>query len=288
MKDFIISTDSTADLPKTYVEENNIILHPLHYIVADVEYGTDIEELLPKDFYQSMRAGKMPTTSASNPEYISKLMRKQVSSGHDVLHISFSSGLSSSYNNAAVCAKEIMEEIPDANIIVIDSLAASGQQALMVDMAVQLKKQGKTIKEIADWIEGNKENFVLQFIVEDLFHLVRGGRLSKSSAFVGSALHIQPLLHIDEMGKLGNIGKIRGRKKALMTMADNIKEKTNGLELNKVFITHADSLDDATYLAGKIKEMYGIEDIMISDLSPTLGAHGGAGTVLAAYYANER
>ena len=288
MRDFIISTDSTADLPKSYLEENKIAIHPLHYTVDDIEYGMDLTELSPTDFYKSMRNGKLPTTSATNPEFITKLMKEQVSREYDILHISFSSALSSSHNNAVVCSKNIMDKFPDTKIIVVDSLCVTVGQGLMVDKAVQLKNQGKTMEEIAVWIKENRQHFVHQFIVDDLFHLVRGGRLSKSTAVIGTALRIQPLIHVDENGKLANIGKIRGRKKGLNALADNIEEKAKGFELNKVFISHADCIDDAYYVADRIKNKYKIENIMISDISPTIGAHTGAGAVVAAYLGKER
>ena len=288
MKDFIISTDSTADLPQSYLKENNIALHPLYYIVGGKEYGFGISELSPKDFYESMRNGKMPTTSSSNPEYITNLMKKQIGRGYDILHISFSSGLSCSYNNAAVCARNVMEEVPNANILVVDSLCATVGQGLIVHRAVQLKKQGKTMEEIAEWIKENRQHIVHQFIVDDLFHLVRGGRLSKSTAFFGTALRIQPLLYLDHKGRISNIGKVRGRKKALNTLADNIEEKIKGFELDTVFISHGDCIEDAIYLADRIKNKYGIENIMVNDICPTIGAHTGLGTVVVSYFGNER
>lgn len=288
MKDFIISTDATADLPLFYVKENSIEIHPIYYIVDEKEYGLGLSELSPKDFYENMRKGKMPTTSSSNPQYITKLMNEQVNRGYDVLHISFSSALSCSYNNAVVCARNIMEEVPDANILVVDSLCATAGQGLMVHKAVQLKKQGKTIEEIAEWIKENRKHFVHQFIVNDLFHLVRGGRLSKSTAFFGTALRIQPLLHLNDEGKICNIGKIRGRKKALNTLVDNIEEKVIGLELDTVFISHSDCIEEAMYVADKIKDRYGIDDILINDIGPAIGAHTGVGTVVVAYFGNQR
>lgn len=288
MKDFIISTDSTADLPISYIEDNKILIQPLNYIVDDIEYVSDILEFPTKDFYKSMRDGKKPTTCASNPEYIRKLMKKKIDEGYDILHISFSSALSSSYSNAVLSANTLMEEIPDANIVVVDSLSATVGQGLVVYKAVQLKKAGKSIDEIATWINENRQRIIHQFIVDDLFHLVRGGRLSKTTAFIGTALHIQPLLKVDNEGRLYNIGKIRGRKKALKILVDNIKENTKGIEIDTVFISHADCIEDAELVAENIKNMYFIENITISEISPTIGAHTGAGAVVVAYFGDER
>ncbi|MGB4659580.1 MAG: DegV family protein [Mobilitalea sp.] len=288
MRDFIISTDSTADLPKSYLEDNNILLHPLHYIIDETEYGTDISELSTTEFYKRMRNGKMPTTSATNPDYIMNLMKEQTDKGFDILHISFSSALSCSHDNALFCAQSIMDEAQDVNIVIVDSLCATAGQGLMVYKAVEMKKMGKKMKEIAAWVNENKQQFALQFIVDDLHHLVRGGRLSKSMATIGSVLHIQPLLHVDNNGKLSSIGNIRGRKKALNVLANNMVKKTKGLKLDIVFISHADCISDAKYVADRVKNKYNIENIMITEISPTIGAHTGAGAVVISYYANER
>ena len=287
MRDFIISTDSTADLPESYLKENNISVHPLYYIIDRKEYIPGVIDIPVKDFYQNMKNGIMPTTSASNPKNIMENMQKHIDEGYDILHISFSSGLSSSYNNAAICAKNIMEECKDANIIVIDSLSGTLGQGLLVYKAVQMKKQKKTMEEIAQWIEENKNNVIHEFIVDDLFHLVRGGRISQSKALIGTMLHIQPLLNLDNEGKISSIGKIRGRKKALNTLADNIKKKVKCNELEEVFISHGDCIEDAEYLAEIIKNKYDVKNIIINDICPTIGAHTGQGAVAVVYLGRE-
>lgn len=288
MRDFVISTDSTADLSKAYIEEHNILIHPLHYIIDQTEYGADISELSSKEFYQSMRNGLMPTTSATNPAYIMNLMKEQTDKGFDILHISFSSALSCSHGNAMFCAQNIMDEAQDTKIIVVDSLSASVGQGLMVYKAVEMKKNGYTIMEIAKWIDEHKQKFAIQFMVDDLFHLVRGGRLSKTKATVGSVLQIKPLLYVDDCGKLSPMGKARGRKKALNVLADNIGRKRKQVKLDIVFISHADCKEDAQHLANQIKHKYSIGNIMINEISPTIGAHTGAGAVVVSYYTDGR
>lgn len=289
MKEFLISTDSTASLPEEYLKENNITIHPLHYIIDGVEYGKDIKkELTDKEFYHSIREGKMPTTSATNPGYIDKVMREQIAQGYDILHIGFSSGISSSYSNAAMCARDIMEENPDCKIMVVDSLSAECGQALLVYHAVELKKQGKSMEEIAAWLEENKLHIVHHFTVEDLFHLVRGGRLAKSTAIIGTALSIQPILHVDDEGKLSTIGKARGRKKAMKTLVDTIATNTEGIETKEVFISHSDAQEDAKALEAMVKENYPEAHTMILPISPTVGAHTGVGTLVISYFGNKR
>lgn len=289
MRDFIITTDSTANLPESYLLDNNISVFPLHYIIDGEEYGKDLgHELTDKEFYDSIRNGKMPTTSATNPDYISKVMREKVNQGYDILYIGFSSGLSSSYNNAVMCANEIMEDIPQCKIATVDSLSAECGHALLVYSAVELKKQGKTMDEIIKWLEVKKHHMVHHFTVEDLFHLVRGGRLSKSTAILGTALNIQPILHMDEEGKLATIGKVRGRKKAMKTLVDTISENTLGWDVNQIFISHSDAEEDAKTLEEMVKEKYPDAFTMILSISPTVGAHTGAGTLAISYFGNKR
>lgn len=288
MRDFIISTDSTADLPVKYLEENNVSVHPLYYIVDGKEYIPGIDDMTVKDFYQALRDGKMPTTSASNPINIISRFQKEINEGHNILHLSFSSGLSSSYNNAQMCAEKIMEEEPEFKIIVVDTLSGTVGQGILLMKAVDMKKQGKTIEEIAEWLNDNKKHLIHEFTVSDLNHLYRGGRLSKASAVLGSMLNIQPILHMDNRGGLAPIGKVRGRKKALNTLVDNIEKKSDIKTLKQVFISHGDCIEDAKYVAGKIKQQYGIEDILISDICPTIGAHTAQGALVVAYLGNNR
>lgn len=288
MREFIISTDSTADLSDEYINSEKIAIHPINYIVDDVEYGYNLTRLSPAEFYGKMKEGRMPTTCASNPGYITELMENQVKEGYDILHISFSSAMSSSYNNAVMASKTVMEEYSDAKIIVVDSLAATTGQGLMVYYACEMKKAGKTMDEIAKWLEENKYHFVHQFVVEDLFHLMRGGRVSKSTAVIGTALKIQPVLYLDNEGRIQSLSKARGRKKALNMLVDNMAEKAQGIEQKAVMITHAAAKEDAEYVAGKIKETLGIEHCIINDLGPTIGAHTGPGAVVLSYFAKER
>ena len=284
MRNFIISTDSTGDLPKEYLKENNILIHPLYYIVDEIEYIPGVKDMPVKDFYQALKDGKMPTTSASNPKNIITKMREAVENGYDVLHISFSSGLSSSYNNTKMCSEEIKEEFPGVKIIVIDSLSGTVGQGLLVMKAVDMKKQGKTIDEIATWINENKKHVIHEFIVSDLNHLFRGGRLSKTQALLGTMLNINPILCMDDEGKLANIEKVRGRKKALHTLIDNMEKNTDVKNLKEVLISHGDCIEDAQYLADKIKSKYGIENIIIEDICPTIGAHTAQGAVTLIYF----
>ncbi len=289
MRDFIISTDTAAGMATDYVKENNIAIYPLHYIIDGEEYGMDLEnELTDKEFYQSIRDGKMPTTSATNPGYISSVMRKQAAEGYDILHIGFSGALSSSTPNAVMCAREIMEENTECKIVVVDSLSAECGQSLLVYRAVEMKKQGKSIEEIAKWLEEKKSQVVVQFTVDDLFHLMRGGRVSKSSAIVGTALNIKPILHIDEEGKLANIAKARGNKKAVKMLVDTLFENLVEEQPDEIFFSHSDNEEGIREFVGIVKEKYPDALTWTLSISPTVGAHTGVGTLAVAYFGKKR
>ena len=287
MRDYIISTDSTADLPADYVKQHKICIHPLYYNLEGEVYGGD-KELEPKEFYAKMRTGLMPSTMASNPEFVHATFTKQVEEGFDILHISFSSALSGSCSNATVNALEVCESYPKAKITVIDSCAASMGQGLLVHKAVMLKEQGKSMEEVATFIIENKDHICHQFTVDSLFHLHRGGRVSKTTAIIGTLINVKPVLHVDLEGRLIPLTNVRGRKKALTKLVDNMEEKVKGYDNDIVFISHGDCLEDAQFVADLIKERFGIQNFMINFICPTIGAHSGPGTVALFFMGNEK
>lgn len=279
MKPYIISTDCMADLPADFIQEHHITLHPLYYMLGSETYSATENTLSEQEFYNRMRNGEMPTTMASNPEYIRSSFQSNLDAGYDILHISFSSGLSSSYNNTYVTAQEMMEENPDAKILVIDSLAASMGQGLLIYYACKKKEEGATIDEVADYIEHIKLHICHQFTVDDLFHLQRGGRVSKATAILGTLAAIKPILHVDDEGHLINIGKVRGRKRSLNALVDNMEKTIGDYENPVVFISHGDCLEDAEYVKSLVEERFGIHTFLINYVGCTIGAHSGPGTV---------
>ncbi|WP_178624312.1 DegV family protein [Frisingicoccus sp.] len=286
---FIITTDTCCDLPKSYIKENGLDVVTLYYNMKGVAYGKDVE-LEVKAFYDMMRAGEMPTTMAANPEELREMFEKYLKAGKDVLHLAFSSELSSSYSNAAVVARELNEEYTDNKVVVIDTLSASLGQGLVIYKAVQLREDGWSIDEVARWVEENRLHFCHQFTVDDLNHLYRGGRVSKLTAVAGTLIQVKPILHVNDEGKLIPIGKVRGRKKSLMALVDNM-ERTIGSYRDKndiVFISHGDALEEAEYVAGLVKERFGIENFLIHPVSPTIGAHSGPGTIALFYMGDRR
>lgn len=291
MRDFVIITETTADLPASYIEENGLVIAPLYYQIGETVYGEE-KHLEPKEFFDAMRNGAAPTTSASNPDTLRKRYIEIIESGKDILHLAFSSGLSCSYNNASFVANDLADEYPDAKITVIDTLCASMGQGLIVNSAVQMKKQGKSLDEIAEWIEAKKLNLCHQFTVDDLIYLYRGGRLKKSSAVLGTIINIKPVLHVDNEGHLIPLAKVRGRKKSLNALVDNMVAALEGydydVENEWVYISHGDCIEDAEYVKAQIEERIGVKNILIADLSPTIGSHSGPGTVALFHYGKER
>ena len=288
MKPYIISTDCMADLPADFIEAHHLSVHPLYYQIGDQTYNALEGRLSEAEFYAKMRNGEMPTTMASNPEYIERSFSQNIAEGYDILHISFSSALSSSYNNTAVTAKAVMEQHPDTKIIVIDSLSASLGQGLLIYYACKKKEEGASIEELAEYIESIKLNICHQFTVDDLFHLHRGGRVSKATAIIGTIANIKPVLHVDNEGRLINISKIRGRKRSLITLVDNMEKVMEGYENPIVFISHGDCLEDALFVKQQIEERFGIHEFLINYVGSTIGAHSGPGTVALFFMGKER
>lgn len=289
MRPYVIMTDTTADLPESYIKEHQLEILSLNYMLEGVVYDRknplDVEE-----FYARMRSGSMPTTSQVNPEQAGEAFASCMEAGNDVLYIAFSSGLSGTYNSACIAASELEEEgrYPDRRVVVIDSLSASLGEGLLVHKAVKLKEEGKTLDEVADWVEKNKRNLCHNFTVDDLFHLHRGGRVSKATAILGTMINIKPVLHVDDEGHLVAVDKVRGRKKSLTMLVDRMEKQAEGFENPEVFISHGDCPEDALFVERLVRERFGTEDFIINHVGPTIGAHSGPGTVALFFMGNPR
>jgi DegV family protein with EDD domain len=280
MKNFVITADSNSDLLDEYIKEKNIGIIPHYYDLEGITYGDEIN-LTPKEFYDKMRKGLMPTTMASNPEVIRKTFQDYVDQGLDILHISFSSALSGGCSNVASGANEICEENPGAKIIVLDTLNASMGEGMFVMKAVQMKEDGKTIDEIAAWLEERKQDFCVYFTVDDLNHLHRGGRISKTTAIIGSMINIKPILYVNPEGQLVAKSTARGRKKSLSTICNDMIDcmgKYKDTD-DPICIAHGDSREDADFLAELIREKLPNRKLFINYVSPSIGAHSGPGAI---------
>lgn len=286
MNQFSISTDAGADLPQYYCQAHGISVLPLPVTLGGVTYEGD--ELEVQDFYAQLRADAMPTTSAANLEDTCTLFRKLLSQGRDLLHIAFSSGLSSTAATAFLAAEQVRPEFPERKLVVVDSLCASLGQGLLVHQAVKCRTQGMDIESVGRHIEDVKGNIVHNFTVDDLGHLHRGGRVSKATAVVGSLMGIKPVLHVDDEGHLVAVGKARGRKASIQALIDRMETQTAGFDNQEVFISHGDCLADAEYLADLVREKFGIDDITIDYIGPTIGTHSGPGTLALFFQGSPR
>ena len=288
-RDYVISTETTCDMPVSYYQENGINLMGLTYTIGGRDYDSAAPDSLSSEaFYQMIRDGAMPKTSQVSIEKAAQSFEKLVREGKDVLHLAFSSGLSGTFQSLSIAAKEVMEHNPGSKIVVVDSLAASMGQGLMLNYAVTLKKEGKTLDEVAETITRDRLKFCHNFTVNDLFHLHRGGRVSKMTAVVGSALGIKPLLHVDDEGHLINIGKTRGRKQALNWLVDKMAEKIGDNRNDWVYISHSACREDAEYVAGLVRERFGIQNVLIGDIGQVIGSHTGIGTVALFFVGDTR
>ena len=287
MSKYIIITDSASDLPDSYIKENGIDSCSLFYSIDDVVYGAD-KQMDTKKFFDAMRNGATPTTMAINPDHAEKCYRHYLEQGYDLLILAFSSGLSSTYNTSAITARELKEEFPDKKIIVIDTLCASLGQGLIVHKAIQNQKNGMSIEANANWIKDTIPHLCHIFTVDDLYNLQRGGRISKATAVIGTMINVKPVLHVDDEGHLVSLANVRGRKKAINMLADELIKRSEGYENDIIFISHGDCLEEAEQLRDIIFSKTDIKNCFISPLTPTIGAHAGPGTIALFFLGDHR
>jgi len=290
MRDFAIMTDSCCDLPSGLAEELELTVLPLTLQMDGKEYHNwlDGREIGFHDFYEKLRGGVLGTTAAVSVGSFQEAMRDILGQGKDVLSINFSSALSTTCQSAAIAAEELRGEFPEAKIFVVDSLCASLGQGLLLYHCVQEKRKGKTIEEVRDFAEQAKGSLCHWFTVDDLNHLKRGGRVSAATALFGTMLSIKPVLHVDDLGRLINVDKARGRRASLTALADRMEQLAIDPGRQTVFISHGDCLDDAQFLAGEIRRRFGTEDIRINYVGPVIGNHSGPGTMALFFLGTKR
>jgi len=290
MSPFVILTDSCADLSAEMVAQLDVQVLPLSYNMdGKIVYNyPDNREMDPHEFYELLRGGKTATTSAVNVAQFAEAMEPNLLEGKDVLVLAFSSGLSTTYNSAVIAADDLREKYPERKIFVVDTLCASMGQGLLVYLAAGERAKGKSIEEVRDWVEANKMSVAHQFTVNDLFHLKRGGRVSATTAVVGTMLAIKPVLHVDDEGHLINIGKARGRGASLKALVDTMEKAAVDPASQTVFISHGDCAEDAQAVADMVRERMGVKEIIMNFIGPVIGAHAGPGTVALFYIAKER
>ena len=290
MSDFVILTDSSADLGAELVQQLDVQVLPLSFILNQHTYHNypDNREMDPHLFYEKLRAGEVATTAAVNVAEYVDAVEPLLQAGHDVLILAFSSGLSTTYNSSAIAVDELREKYPDRKVYTVDTLCASLGQGLLVYLAAQERARGKTIEEVRDWAEANKLHLCHQFTVDDLHFLKRGGRISATTAVLGSMLQIKPVLHVDDEGHLINIAKARGRQASLKALVDKMEQTAIDPAAQTVFISHGDCLEDAQAVAQMVKDRMGVKEVYLNHIGPVIGAHAGPGTVALFYVGTER
>ena len=287
---FEIVTDSSANLPESKIEAWGLHILSLVFRVKGQEYASytkgEVADLA--SFYKMMREKEDITTSLVNLNQCSELLVDLLDQGKDVLYIGFSSGLSGSYQAVSMLINDLQEQYPNQKVYAVDTLSAALGEGLLVYYAAMMREDGKTINEVKDWLLKNRLHLCHWFTVDDLFFLHRGGRVSKTSAVVGSMLNIKPVMHVDDEGHLILVEKARGRRKSLDALCSHMEDTAIEPENQVVFISHGDCLEDALYLANRVKEKLHVKDVMIHILDPVIGAHSGPGTVALFYIGTKR
>lgn len=289
MSEYAITTDSNSDVLPEFVKENDLTIIPQYYSFGDTVYGDELN-MEPHEFYETMRKGELPKSQANNPAVIRERFEKILKEGKDILHIAFSSALSGSCNNVIMTANELMEDYPERRIKVFDSLNASMGEGVSVYRAIELQKEGKNMDEVYDILMEEREHINVSFTVNDLYHLQRGGRVSKTTAVVGSLVNIKPILMVTASGELKSDGTVRGRKKSLKTLVSRMEAALDLEHYGKdrmVAVIHGDCLDEAESVAQMVREM-GFTNVVINDVSPSIGTHAGPGVVGLVSYGKTR
>jgi len=286
--DAVLLIDSCTDLPRSYVEENALPFVSLVCNFKDKEYKDDFGKSIGhKEFYDAVRNGEMPSTAQVNVYEYTELFRKYAAEGKSVIYLGFSSALSGSLSSAYIARDMVTEEIKDADIAIIDSKSASLGEGLLAYYANEMLKAGASKDEVVSWLETNKLKMNHWFTVDDLGHLKRGGRVSRTGAFLGTLLDIKPVLKVDDEGRLIPMSKVKGRKKSIKALFEMLQENIVSPEEQVIAISHGDCIEDAEYLKEMIMKEYNVKDVMINHVGPVIGAHTGPG-VVALFFMGEK
>jgi len=280
-----IITDSCCDFPVAVQNSLDITVVPLSLMFRGQVWSDTTDEGL-KAVYDGLRTGETATTSAINPEGWSQVFEAVLSQGEDVLALTFSSGLSTTYQSAVIAAQELAEKYPQRTIRVVDTLCASMGEGLLVWYACKKQKEGLSLDALADWCEEKKWNLCHWFTVNDLMYLKRGGRVSAATAVVGTMLNIKPILHVDNEGHLVKVSTARGRKASIEALAAKVAALALPGENDTMFISHGDCLEEAEYLAQILKERHGVKEVIIGYVGAVIGSHAGP-DVLALFFLGE-
>ncbi|MBQ4086495.1 MAG: DegV family protein [Clostridia bacterium] len=290
MSNFIIVTDSSCDLSAKMAEELQLHVVPLSVQLDGKTYTNylDWREISPAEFYGAMRAGAKSTTAAPNVDQFATAMEEGLSQGKDVLYIGFSSGLSGTFNAGRLAAEEMQEKYPDRKIYAIDTLCAAEGEGLLCWYAAHMRDAGKSIEEVRDWVKANMMKVNHWVTVDDLKYLRAGGRISATTAVVGTMLNIKPIIRMDENGKLESVGKVRGRKAAIKALFEYASTRAVNPQDQVMFINHAECEDEAVALADMLKTQLHVKDVVINTLGPVIGSHTGPGLLVVFFLGEHR
>lgn len=290
LNDFILLTDSSCDLPADMAKEMELEVLPLTVYIDDDSYLNylDWREISPEDFYQRLLTAKNVKTSAANQDQFLQAIEPMLQAGKDVLYIGFSSGLSGTFNAGALAMADLQEKYPERKLYAIDSLCASLGQGMLLHLAWQQKKAGKSIDEVRDYVVDTAPHLAHWFTVNDLMYLKRGGRVSATTALVGSMLSIKPVMHVDDEGHLIKVDVARGRKASLRALVAKMEKTAIDPENQHVFICHGNCIDEANYLADLVREHCKVKDVTINFIGPVIGAHAGPGTLSVFFVGKQR
>ena len=286
--DYVVMTDSDSDLPYALKEKYDIPVVYMPYALDGKEYFDDLGQTLDhKTYYGRMRQGATPVTSALNEdnylEYFEPILKEK-----DLLFIAFSSKLSSTIQGVYSAQKKLLKKYPERKFIVVDTLSISAPQTLLVLKAHEMYRAGKSIEEVADWVEHNKLRAQAWFAVDDLKYLKRGGRVSPAAATFGTMLDIKPVLTESKDGTLIPVDKVRGRKKAVNLLVEHMLEYAPDPAESIGMILHADAPVDAAQLKFQAEEKVPGMEFMIVPIGPVIGAHCGPGTLAISFIGKER
>lgn len=293
MSDFILSCCSTADMPRSFFEERNVAYVCFHFNMDGKDYPDDLGESMPfPEFYKRIEEGAQPTTSQVNVEEFTNFFEPFLKEGKDILHVSLSSGLSGSFNSASIAARDLMEKYPERTIKVVDSLGASSGFGVLMTYLADLRDEGKSLTEVYEWAEKNKLRVHHWFFSTDLTSYKRGGRISATSAMVGTLLGICPLLNMDNEGHLIPRKKIRTKKKVIEELVNMMKEHVEDGPDYKgyCYISNSACEEDAEKVRDLVEaycpNLKG--KVLINSIGTVIGSHTGPGTVALFFLGDER
>ena len=289
MKEYVIITDSCCDLSEELAQSAGVTVIPMVFTIDGEEHRNylDGREMPYKDFYSRLRSGASASTSALNMDTFISVFEEHLKQGRDILYLGFSSGLSGTYHVSTLAAEELAPKYPESKIFCVDTLCASMGEGLLVYLSAMKKQDGATIEEVRNFAESSKLHLCHWFTVDDLNHLKRGGRISATTAFVGSLLNIKPILHVDDEGHLINVGKARGRRASVESLCAHMKETALDPSGQTVFISHGDCENDALALKDMVIKELHPKEVQINAIGPVIGAHSGPGT-LALFFLGEK